>query len=76
MIPANPAKFPALDEERLKKYPPGYKYLAYWQEATMGVTVLRDLPGHRRHVGTVNLEQHDLLYWLAKEWLVGGQIDS
>ncbi|KAG2419164.1 hypothetical protein HFD88_002269 [Aspergillus terreus] len=76
MIPATPAKFPAVDEERLRKYPPGYKYLAYWQEVTMGITILRDLPGHRRHVGTVSLEKHDLLYRLAKEWLEGGQVDS
>lgn len=75
MIPANPARFPAVDEERLKGYPPGYRYLAYWQEATMGVKVLLDMPGHRRHVGTPNLEKHDLLYWQAKQWLEGGQIE-
>jgi hypothetical protein len=41
----------------------------------MGVNVLLDMPGHRRHVGTVNLEKHDLLYWLAKSWLEGEQIE-
>ena len=76
MIPTNPAKFPALHGERLKKYPLGYKYLAPWQEITMGVTVLQDLPGHGRHTGAVNVEKHDLLYRLAKGWLEGGQIDS
>ncbi|KAM5356460.1 hypothetical protein ACJ41O_003106 [Fusarium nematophilum] len=75
MIPANPARFPPVDEEKLKGYPPGYRYLAYWQEATMGVKVLLDMPGHRRHVGTVNLEKHDLLYWQAKQWLEGEQIE-
>lgn len=75
MIPANPSNFPQVDEEKLKTYPPGYKYLAYWQEATMGVKVLLGMPGHRRHVGTVNLEKHDLLYWLAKRWLEGEQIE-
>lgn len=75
VIPANPARYPAMDEERLKKYPPGYRYLAYWQEYTMGVSVLLDMPGHRRHVGTVNLEKHDLLYWLAKKFLEGEDIE-
>ncbi|KAL1849490.1 hypothetical protein Plec18170_007397 [Paecilomyces lecythidis] len=74
MIPVNPAKFPSVDEEKLKTYPPGYKYLAYWQEAIMGVTVLMDMPGHRRHVGTPNLEKHDELYWNAKKWLEGEPI--
>ncbi|KAK7429109.1 hypothetical protein QQZ08_004324 [Neonectria magnoliae] len=71
VIPTNPAKIPTIDEEKLKLYPPGYKYLAYFQEATMGVTVLADMPGHRRHVGTPNLEKHDLLYWQAKSWVEG-----
>lgn len=75
MIPANPAKFPQVDEAKLKTYPPGYRYLAYWQEATMGVKVLLDMPGHRRHVGTVNLEKHDELYLLAKKWLGGGDLE-
>jgi hypothetical protein len=71
MLPTQPGQFPQVDKERLKKYPPGYKYLAYWQEATMGIEVLLDMPGHRRHTGTVNLEKHDELYWLAKKWLEG-----
>ncbi|KAK1700961.1 PEP2-like protein [Colletotrichum godetiae] len=75
VIPCNPSKFPKIDEERLVAFPPGYKYLAYFQELTMGVKVLLDMPGHRRHVGTVNLEKHDLLYWQAKEWLKGKAID-
>ena len=48
LIPVNPARVPQLNEERLKGYPPGYRYLAYCQEATMGVKVLLDLPGHNR----------------------------
>ncbi|KAM0554868.1 hypothetical protein ACHAPJ_006603 [Fusarium lateritium] len=76
MIPANPAKFPEVDEAKLATYPPGYKYLAYWQEATMGVKVLLDMPGHRRHVGTVNLDKHNELYWLAKQWLEGEDIEG
>ncbi|RYC80578.1 hypothetical protein BFJ63_vAg16538 [Fusarium oxysporum f. sp. narcissi] len=66
MILGNPTKALQIeiDEDKLKKYPPGY--LAYWQEITMGVRVLMDMPGHRRHIGTVNLEKHDELYGLAK----------
>lgn len=75
VIPVNPARFPVMEEEKLQKYPLGYRYLAYWQEATMGVKVLLDMPGHRRHVDTVNLEKHDLLYRLAKQFLEGEGIE-
>ena len=75
VIPVNPARVPEIDEERARQYPPGYRYLAYFQEATMGVKVLGDMPGHRRHVGTPNFEKHDLLYWQAKDWLEGGRIE-
>lgn len=75
LIPVNPAVVPTLDAEKLKTYPEGYRYLAYCQEATMGVTVLKDMPGHRRHVGTPNGEKHDLLYRQAKAWLEGENFD-
>jgi hypothetical protein len=75
LIPVNPARVPKLDEERLKNYPTGYRYLAYCQEETMGVKVLLDLPGHRREGGNVNGKKHDLLYWQAKDWLEGKDID-
>lgn len=71
VIPVNPTRVPAIDEGAAQKYPPGYRYLAYFQELTMGVKVLMDMPGHRRHVGTVNLEKHDELYWQSKNWLEG-----
>ena len=58
-----------LDEAKLEQYPQGYKCLAYCQELTMGVTVLRDMPGHRRDVGTACEDKHDLLYQQAKDWL-------
>lgn len=64
-----------MDEEKAQTYPPGYRYLAYWQEKTMGVSVVKDLPGHRRHVGTENLEKHDLLYRQAKKWVEEGSLD-
>jgi len=74
LLPVNPAEVPKLDETKLESYPPGYKCLAYCQELTMGITVLPDMPGHRRHVGTKNGDKHDLLYQLAKDWLDGKSI--
>jgi hypothetical protein len=41
----------------------------------MGVSVLADMPGHRSHVGTVNIEKHDLLYQQAKDWLDGKSLN-
>jgi len=74
LIPTNPAKVPQLDIEKLNSYPEGYKYLAYCQEATMGVEVLKDMPGHRRHEGTPSGDKHDLLYQLSKDWVEGKEI--
>ncbi|KAH8799977.1 hypothetical protein F5882DRAFT_394244 [Hyaloscypha sp. PMI_1271] len=75
LIAVNPAKVPILDEERLKGYPTGYRYLAYCQEETMGVVVMRDMPGHRREGGNVNEEKHDELYWLCKRWVEGEEVE-
>ena len=75
LIATNPSKAPQLDEARLASYPEGYKYLAYCQELTMGVSVFKDMPGHNRHKGTPSGEKHDLLYRLAKDWLDGKSID-
>ncbi|KAJ4299497.1 hypothetical protein N0V90_004742 [Kalmusia sp. IMI 367209] len=75
VIPVNPVLVPEIDEEKAQTYPPGYRYLAYWQEKTMGVKVVRDLPGHRRHVGTENLDKHNLLYHQAKKWLEDGSFE-
>ena len=73
--PVNPARVPKVDGESLKGYPTGYRYLAYCQEETMGVKVSLDLPGHRREGGNVDGKKHDLLYWQAKDWLEGKDID-
>lgn len=75
LIPVNPAKVPTLDEEKLREYPVGYRYLAYCQEMTMGVKVIRDLPGHRRDVGTINGEKHDILYVQIKQWIDGEHVE-
>ena len=71
LIPVNPTKVPQLDEAKLSTYPPGYRYLAYCQELTMGVVVAKDMPGHKRDAGTINGVKHDLLYRQAKDWLDG-----
>lgn len=73
LIPVDPRKVPRLDDEKLKQYPTGYKYLAYCQEATMGVKVMLDMPGHIREKNK-NGEMHDLLYWQAKAWVEGGDV--
>jgi len=75
LIPVNPERVPKLDEGKLALLPLGYRYLAYCQEETMGVCVLKDLPGHRRDVGTRNFEAHDKLYWQAKAWVEGEDVE-
>ena len=79
LIPVNPNKVPALNEKRLETIPSGYRYLGYCQEITMGVSVLKDLPGHLREKGIlggskVAGEKHDEMYWLAKQWLDGKDV--
>ncbi|KAI5207146.1 hypothetical protein E4T39_02162 [Aureobasidium subglaciale] len=76
LIPVDPNRIPKIDVEAAKKYPIGYRYLAYCQERTMGVKVILDLPGHRREAGsTVNGEKHDMLYKQIKEWMDGQKVD-
>lgn len=70
LIPVDPRKVPHLDDEKLKGYPTGYRYLAYCQEETMGVKVKLDMPGHIRDKNE-NGEMHDALYLQAKAWVEG-----
>jgi hypothetical protein len=74
LIPVDPRKVPALDDQVLQRYSPGYRYLAYCQQVTMGIDISTELPGHNRGKGTVNGDKHDLLYWHAKEWLEGRDV--
>ena len=76
LIPVNSSKVPVLDEGKLAEFPSGYRHLAYCQEKTMGVTVLKNMPGHRREKGVeggnkVAGEKHDELYWQCKRWVEG-----
>lgn len=75
LVPVNPGEFPTLDKEKLMAYPPGYRYLAYCQEATMGVKVRLDMPGHRRENRSIGGQKHDELYWQCKSWVEGQMID-
>ncbi|KAJ5096619.1 pathogenesis associated protein Pep2 [Penicillium angulare] len=74
LIPVDPNRVPKLDTVKLSEFPVGYRYLGYCQELTMGVKVIRDLPGHRREIGTANREKHDILYRQIKAWMDGDMI--
>lgn len=74
LIPVNPNLVPVLDEKELAKFPVGYRYLAYCQEATMGVKVSTDMPGHRREGDSICGKKHDELYWLSKDWVEGKDV--
>lgn len=74
LIPVTPGRIPTIDLERLQRYPPGYRHLAYLQEEKLGIKASLDLPGHRREGDSINGKKHDMLYWRAKDWLEGGDI--
>lgn len=74
LIPTNPSKVPKLDEERLARMPRGYRFLSYCQETVLGVTVMQDMPGHRKDGDNPNGQKHDLLYVQCKQWLDGEDI--
>jgi hypothetical protein len=74
LIPVDPRKVPRLDDDKLKGFPTGYRYLAYCQEETMEVNVKRDMPGHRREPDTPSGGKHDELYWQCKKWVEGEDV--
>jgi hypothetical protein len=71
LLPVDPRKVPELDDEKLAKFPPGYRYLGYCQEEVMGVKVKLDMPGHRSQCDPA----HDKLYWQTKQWLEGENVE-
>lgn len=75
LIPVDPRKLPMLDDEKLKKFPTGYRFLSYCQETTMGIQVILDMPGHRREPETACGKKHDQLYWQCKQWVEGEDIE-
>jgi hypothetical protein len=70
LIPVDPSKVPRLDDEKLKGYPTGYRYLAYCQETALSVKVMMDMPG-RIGEKNINGQMHDALYLQAKAWVDG-----
>jgi hypothetical protein len=75
LIPVNPNRVPRLNLQKLSEFPVGYRYLGYCQEITMGVKVIKDLPGHRREIDTANRQKHDILYEQIKAWMDGEKIE-
>ena len=80
MIPVTAGRVPRVDYDQLMQYPSGYRHLAYLQERTMNVEVMKDMPGHLRENGwrggcRACGENHDLLYRQCKAWVEGKQID-
>ncbi|PGG95958.1 hypothetical protein GX51_08061 [Blastomyces parvus] len=73
---AVPANLIDIDEAALAALPRGYRFLAYFQERTMGgIEVVKDMPGHRRDAGSVNGDKHDMLYMLCKGWVEGEDLE-
>ena len=70
----DPRKVSSLDDEKLKGFPTGYRYLAYCREETMGVVVMLDMLGHRREPDMPCGKKHDLLYWQYKKWVEGEDV--
>lgn len=69
LIAVDPRRIPIIDDEKLKDFPVGYRYLAYCQETCMpGIQVKRDMPGARG-------EEHDQLLMQVKGWLDGKDVD-
>jgi len=67
LIPVDPRKIPRIDDEKLMKFPEGYRYLSYCQSLTIPGFKLLVMPGYRG-------PEHDKLYWQAKQWLDGENI--
>jgi hypothetical protein len=67
MDPVDPGKLLSLDQELLKRFPEGYRHLAYLQ-SSIGYKVKIDMPGLK------GPEVEDL-YAHGKRWLAGGAIE-
>lgn len=67
LIPVDPRKVPDMDDEKLKQLPEGYRYLSYCQSEVIPGFKHIIMPGYRG-------PEHDKLYWQAKQWLDGDDI--
>jgi hypothetical protein len=65
MIPVHPGKSYDIPEEEVKKYPSGYRYLA-WAESKAGRPPKMDLNAHG--------PERDILYAKCKDWLEGREV--
>jgi hypothetical protein len=75
LIPVDPRKIPHIDDNKLNRFPVGYRYLAYCQEETMNVKIMLDMPGHRREGSSPCGKKHDTLYMQCKDWVEGRNVD-
>jgi hypothetical protein len=62
--PVDPAAWPALDQDRLGRFPEGYRHLAYLQVG-IGFDVKPDMPGLKG-------PEVERLYERGRAWLAGG----
>jgi hypothetical protein len=67
MDPVDPGKLLPLDQELLKRFPEGYRHLAYLQ-SSIGYQVKTDMPGLKGPAV-------EALYARGKRWLLGGPIE-
>ena len=67
MDPVDPGKLLPLDQELLKRFPEGYRHLAYLQ-SNIGYKVKTDMPGLKG-------PEVEALYARGKKWLAGGPIE-
>src|SRR5580658_4415297 len=67
MDPVDPGKLLPLDQELLKRFPEGYRHLAYLQ-SSIGYKVKTDMPGLKG-------PEVEALYARGKRWLAGGAME-
>ena len=67
MDPVDPGKLLTLDQDLLKRFPEGYRHLAYLQ-STIGYKVKTDMPGLKG-------PEVEALYARGQRWLAGGPIE-
>ena len=67
MDPVDPGKLLPLDQDLLKRFPEGYRHLAYLQ-SNIGYKVKTDMPGLKG-------PEVEALYARGKRWLAGGSIE-
>jgi hypothetical protein len=67
MDPVDPGTLLPLDQELLRRFPEGYRHLAYLQ-SSIGYNVKTDMPGLKG-------PEVEALYARGKRWLAGGEIE-